>query len=333
MVAETQRKTLRDIAEAAGLSKAAASYALRGIRGSEATQARVQAIAEELGYTADPIARALASGRSGNVAIVGLLRDMWRQDLTVMLSLALRENEFSATIADADGSPRREEEILRTLAAQRVDGIVVLPADPSAEYWSDVPADIRIVSVGDALTTLPESGRVLFDNEHGVGTALTHLADMGHRSVGLLVPALPTTPGRPAELLAQRLGESMGIAVAISCSPASVSGAATAAAALLADSPRPTALFCLSDAIAFGAYRAARDLGLQVPSELSILGYDDSALASLVEPELTTFGWDEQAIVDSAVSILISPGADEFASNEVVFRPEFILRDSTARPR
>ncbi|MBG6189902.1 LacI family transcriptional regulator [Arthrobacter sp. CAN_A212] len=327
-----QRKTLQDIADAAGLSKAATSYALRGLKGSEATQTRVRAIADELGYSADPIARALASGRSGNVAIVGSLRDLWRQGLAVMLSEELRAQELSSIIADVDGSPEREAAVLRSLAAQRVDGIIALPVDPSAGYWAEVPEQTRIVSIGDALTARPESESVLFDNEYGVGTALQHLADLGHRTVGLLAPTLPTTPGRPAELLARSLGESMGLTVTVSSSPSSVHGAAHAASRLLAGRRRPTALFCLGDSIAFGAYRAARDLGLRVPADLSILGFDDSELASLVSPELTTFGWDEQAIVDAAVSALTMPEGMGTASGRVMFRPIFIARESTAPP-
>ncbi len=328
-----ERKTLQDIADAAGLSKAAASYALRGIRGSEKTRAKVRAIADELGYSADPIARALANGRSDNVAIVGSLRDMWRQGLAVMLSEALRDKGLSAIIADVDGSPQREREVLHMLAAQRVDGAIVLPIDPSADYWADVPADLRIVSIGDALPTLPEAGCVLFDNEYGVGTALKHLAGLGHRAVGLLAPSLTSTPGRPAEVLAQTFGQSMGMEVRVSSSPATVAGAAESARELLAASPRPTALFCLGDSLAFGAYSAARGLGLSVPDDVSILGFDDSELAPLVTPELTTFGWDEQAIVDAAVRILTMPDDDDSVPGTVMFRPEFILRGSTGAPQ
>lgn len=332
LMTETPRRTLQDIADAAGLSKAATSYALRGIRGSESTQARVQAIADELGYSVNPIARALASGHSGTVAIVGPLRDMWRQGLTVMLSRALRESALSSSIADVNTSPQLEQEVLGTLVAQRVDGMVVLPVDPSASYWAELPADIRVVSIGDALQRRPQAGCVLFDNEYGVRTALAHLVELGHQTVGLLTTALPTTPGRPTELLAQRLGESMGIQVTVLSSPPSVRGAADAALSLLSGSVRPTALFCLSDSIAFGAYRAAHELGLSIPQDVSILGYDDSEMASLVSPELTTFGWDEQAIVDAAIQALMVPAAESAARNPLMFRPEFLLRGSTAAP-
>lgn len=325
---DPRRKTLQDIADAAGLSKAATSYALRGIRGSEETQARIRALADELGYSVDPIARALANGRSGNVTIVGSLRDMWRQGLAVMLSEALREVDLSSLISNVDSSPDREWEVLRGLAGQRADGAIVLPVDPSADYWTQVPANIRIVSIGDALTARPEAGCVLFDNDYGVGTALEHLAGLGHRSIGLVAPSLPTTPGRPAELLAQDMGLAMGIQVEMSYSPPTVQEAAAVVHKLLIAFPRPTALFCLSDSIAFGAYSAARAQGLSIPEDVSILGFDDSEMASLVTPELTTFGWDEQAIANAAVHSLTAAGD----SGPIMFRPEFIHRGSTAAP-
>ncbi|WP_299165605.1 LacI family DNA-binding transcriptional regulator [uncultured Arthrobacter sp.] len=322
---EPKRPTLLDIAHAAGLSKAATSYALRGLRGSEATVARVQAIAKEMGWTADPVARALAGGRSGNVAILGSLGDLWRQGLAVMLSEALHDQGMFSAIADVDTSPERELNALRTLTTRRVDAAIVLPVDPSAEYWTDVPERIRLVSVGDALLHRPVARTVFFDNEYGISTALSHLAELGHRSIGLLAPSLPSTPGRPAQLLVENLGAGMGLEVAVASSTSSVAGAAEAAAALLRRPAPPTALLCLSDSLAFGAYRAARSLNLGIPADVSILGFDDSELAPLVSPALTTFGWDESAIVAAAIDSVVN---DDIPAT-VSFRPEFLPRNST----
>ena len=332
-VKEPRRRTLQDVADAAGLSKAATSYALRGLRGSPETQSRVLRVASELGYTVDPVARALAGGRSSNVVIVGSLRDLWQQDLAVMLSRALAEQALSASIADVDASPAREEAVLAALNSRQVDAVVALPVDPSALYWADVPDDIRLVSIGDALTHRPDSPVVLFDNATGVGTGLRHLAELGHRTVGVLAPALPATPGRPAEMLATSLGAELGLVVTVTATPAAVGEAADATERLLRTAPRPTALLCLSDSIAFGAYAAARRVGLEVPLDLSVLGYDDSAMAPLVEPQLSTFAWDETAIVDAAVDALRAP-LDELDAEprRHVFRPDFMPRGSTASP-
>lgn len=326
---EPKRPTLRDIANAAGLSKAATSYALRGLRGSEKTVARVQAIAREMGWTADPVARALAGGRSSNVAIIGSLGDLWRQGLAVMLSEALHDRGMFSAIANVDTSPEREQNALRTIAMRRVDAAIVLPVDPSATYWAEVPERIRLVSIGDALLHRPVARTVLFDNEFGIDTALSHLAELGHRSVGLLAPSMPSTPGRPAQLLVERLGAEMGLRIAVAASTSSVAGAAEAATGLLSGPARPTALLCLSDSLAFGAYRAARSLTLSIPEDVSILGFDDSELAPLVSPALTTFGWDEAAIVAAAIDSVLND--DGPAS--VAFRPEFLVRSSTAPVR
>ncbi|GIM96527.1 LacI family DNA-binding transcriptional regulator [Paractinoplanes toevensis] len=322
------RRTLQDLADAAGLSLAATSYALRGVRGSPATIARVRQIAEDLGYTVDPIARALASGRTGSVGVSGSLRDLWQQDFSVLLTRALRRQGRYATIADADADPAQERLIVEQFAAQRVDGALVSPVDPTADYWRLLGPDVAVVAIGDALTTRPGSGSVLFDNRYGVQTALAHLAGLGHHRVGLLAPALPSTPGRPAQVLAASVAAALGIELVEISAPAATADAVEVAAALLAGDTRPTAVLCLSDSLAFAVYRAARDAGLRLPDDLSVVGYDDHQLAALVDPGLTTMAWDEDAIVEAAISQLAG-AVDDVPT----FRPELIVRGSTSPPR
>jgi DNA-binding LacI/PurR family transcriptional regulator len=114
--------------------------------------------------------------------------------------------------------------------------------------------------------------------------------------------------------------------VAISA-PAATTDAVDVVSALLARPGRPTGVFCLSDSLAFAVYRAARDAGLRIPEDLSVVGYDDHQLAVLVEPGLTTMAWDEDAIVRAAVEQLAAP------STGPTFRPELVVRGSTSTPR
>ncbi|MEW1956183.1 LacI family DNA-binding transcriptional regulator [Kineococcus sp. NPDC059986] len=323
------RRTLQDVADAAGLSLAATSYALRGTRGSAATIERVQTLASELGYRVDPIARALASGRTGTVGVSGSLRDLWQQDLSVMLTRALRTVDRDASIADADADPVVERRVLERFAAQRVDGVLASPVDPSAEHWQLLDASTAVVSIGDALTARPGSGAVLFDNRHGVREVLQHLRDRGHRRVALLTPSLPTTPGRPSELLAVELAAPLGLDLVVVPAPAGPTGATAAAAAVLDTADRPSAVFCLSDSLAFGVYRAAADLGLRVPQDVAVAGFDDHQLAALVAPGLTTVSWDEDAIVASAVEQLLALQENGEAPDPVTFRPHLVVRGST----
>lgn len=322
-----QRRTLQDLADAAGLSLAATSYALRGVRGSPATIRRVRELADELGYTVDPIARALASGRTGSVGVSGSLRDLWQQDLSVLLTRALRRQGQYATIADADADPEQERLIVEQFVAQRVDGALVSPVDPTASYWRLLGPGVAVVAIGDALTTRPGSGSVLFDNEYGVEAALAHLAGLGHRRIGLLAPALPSTPGRPAQVLAAEVAGRMGVELVEISAPAATAEAVEVASALLSDADRPTGVFCLSDSLAFAVYRAAREVGLRLPADLSVVGYDDHQLAALVDPGLTTMAWDEDAIVAAAVGQLEGP-----VEGGSTFRPELVVRGSTGPP-
>lgn len=323
---------MQDVADAAGLSLATTSYALRGLRGSAATIQRVRAVAEELGYHADPIARALASGRTGSIGVCGSLRDLWQQDLSLMLARALRGTGRFATIADADADPEQERLIVEQFAAQRMDGILVSPVDPSADHWRQLDRGMAVVSVGDALPTRLGSGSVLFDNEHGVRTALAHLAGLGHQRISLLTAALPSTPGRPAQLLAERVAIDLGLDLTAVSAPAAMQDAGEVVTALLRGPDRPSAVFSLSDSLAFAVYQAARELSLRVPEDLSVLGYDDHQLAPLVSPGLTTMAWDEESIVAAAIAQLEVVLGGEPPDQPALFRPEIMLRGSTGPP-
>ncbi|MEV4259424.1 LacI family DNA-binding transcriptional regulator, partial [Spirillospora sp. NPDC049652] len=196
-----KRATIREVAQATGLSPAAVSYALRGIQTSEETQERVRAAAEELGYEAHPIARALASGRTDMVGLLcGSLEDYWQQSLAVGIGRALLARDRYALIVDAGGDPERELALARRLRDQRVDGLIVQPLDPAAALWSELAETLPVVSIGDALHGGKAQGEVVFDNRRGVTLALEHLRDLGHRRVAVFTPTRASTPDRPADV-------------------------------------------------------------------------------------------------------------------------------------
>ncbi|WP_049574968.1 LacI family DNA-binding transcriptional regulator, partial [Nonomuraea sp. SBT364] len=180
-----KRATIREVAQATGLSPAAVSYALRGLQVSEETMQRVRAAADELGYEADPIARALASGRTGMIGLLcASLEDLWQQSLAVGISRGLREKNRYALILDAVGDPGRERALAQQLRDQRVDGLIVQPLDPAAAFWPELCESLPVVAIGDSLAGT--AGEVVFDNRRGVTLALEHLRALGHRRVGVL---------------------------------------------------------------------------------------------------------------------------------------------------
>src|SRR5215212_954610 len=182
-----RRTTIRDLAEHTGLSPAAVSYALRGMHVAPETERRVREAAEELGYEADPIARALAGGATGVVGLlVGRLADFWTQELVRAVQTELYGAARSTLVADADGEPARELELAQRLVDQRVDGLVVVPIGPASGGWNAIARQLPMGTIGDALPGAAPAGEVVFDNELGVRQALEHLSGLGHRHVTVL---------------------------------------------------------------------------------------------------------------------------------------------------
>ena len=286
MTQQRKRATIREVAKATGLSPAAVSYALRGIQTSEETQERVRKAAEELGYEAHPIARALASGRSGMVGLLcGSLEDLWQQSLAVGIGRALFARDRYAIILDAAGDPEREQMLARQLRDQRVDGLIVQPVDPSAELWAELGESLPIVSIGDSLPGGHAYGEVVFDNRAGVTLALEHLYDLGHRHIGVLTSTLARTPDRPADVHVNAEAERLGIRADVIASPQALGAATDVALDVLGAPARPTALFCFSDSIAYGA---DLDRHLAAFEPYAEVGYDEIYIAQMGGRERAT---------------------------------------------
>ncbi|MFI6906420.1 LacI family DNA-binding transcriptional regulator [Nonomuraea sp. NPDC050394] len=299
-----KRATIKEVAQATGLSPAAVSYALRGMQVSEETMERVRAAAAELGYEADPIARALASGRTGMIGVLcGSLEDLWQQSLAVGISRGLREKDRYALILDAVGDPDRERALAQQLRDQRVDGLIVQPVDPAAAFWPELCESLPVVSVGDSLAGT--AGEVVFDNRRGVTLALEHLQALGHRRVAVLTPTRPSTPDRPADVHVSAEAERLGLDLEVTTAPYELAGA-TAAARRILEEDRPSAVFCFSDSIAYGVYAAAAELGLSIPDDVSVMGYDDHPMSGLLTPGLTTVDWTIAGIVRAAVRLAVA---------------------------
>jgi len=330
-VATRKRVTIKDVAAATGLSPAAVSYAMRGVQTSPETQDRVRQAADELGYTGNAVARALARGRTGLVGILsGSLEDLSEQRFVETLGRQLGRHDLHMVVVDARGEPDRERMLARQLADQLVDGLVISPLDPSSESWEEIGEVLPIVTVGDALAG-PTVGEVLFDNRTGVGMVLEHLHALGHRRIAVLTPSRPSTPDRPAERVVAEKCAALGIDAAVVNTRHSIEDATEAAAALLAHDPRPTAVFCLSDSIACGVYAAAAACGLEIPRDLSVAGYDNHPIARVIAPSLTSVDWGLSDVATAAAGLLAAAVEGRPKTRaRVRVAPSLVERASTA---
>jgi DNA-binding LacI/PurR family transcriptional regulator len=333
-VNQGKRVTIKEVAEAAGLSTAAVSYALRGIQVSAETQERVRQVADELGYEANPIARALASGRTGTIGILGpSLEDMWQQRLVAEAGRALLAHGQYALVVDAAGDPDRQRMLAGRLLDQHVDGLILSPVDPTDPYWEELADAVAVVALGDALEGANVAGEVLFDNRGGVREALEQLHALGHRRLAVLQPPGSPTADRPAELFVAAEAKRLGLEVKIVSSPYELAQATAVARDVLCARSRPTGVFCLCDSIAYGVYAAARELNLKIPRHLSVVGYDNHPISALLDPPLTSFDWDPDRLVEVAVNMtLASIEARPRRRRRVVIHPVFCRRESTAAP-
>ncbi|MBB4918539.1 LacI family DNA-binding transcriptional regulator [Streptosporangium saharense] len=315
------------MAKATGLSPASVSYALRGMQVSEETIERVRRVAAELGYEADPIARALASGRTGMIGLLcGSLEDLWQQALAVGIGRALKDNDRYALILDAAGDPYRERTLARQLRDQRVDAMIVQPVDPAAEVWPELCESLPVVSIGDGLAGSRTAGEVVFDNRAGVTLALEHMRERGHGRIAVLTPTRASTPDRPADVHVLAEAARLGLDIEVVTAPQALTAATGVADTMLADGHR--AFFCFADSIAYGVYAASAERGLRIPAEVSVMGYDDHPMSGLLTPGLTTVDWDIDGIVRAAVRTVVAAADGNTRRRRIVQAPELRERGS-----
>jgi LacI family transcriptional regulator, repressor for deo operon, udp, cdd, tsx, nupC, and nupG len=286
--------TIKDVAEAAGVSIATVSRALHGLpRVSEATRQRVLAAAAELHYVASPSAASLASGQTHAIGVVAPFVNRWYFAAIVhSAEERLRKAGYDLLLYSlgTDAHERRRA-FSGTLLRKRVDAVLVLGLQPTAEEveaLSAVGGPVAIVG-----TDVPGWASVRIDDEGAARCAMRHLIDLGHRRIGFIgfEPDDRLYTSTPGNRLAGYHSELAS--VGLPADPAleavggfTVKGGLAAAEQLLGLAEPPTALFAASDEMAMGALQAARRAGLRVPQDVSVIGIDDHEMAELMD--LTT---------------------------------------------
>lgn len=352
------RLTLKDVAKAAGVSTAAASYAFtRPSRLSNDLRTRVLEAARRLGYPGpDPMARNLRRGRTGVVGVVthDALPEAFKVPSTILFLQGVASGVESANMCVSliPGSLRKMRN-LQSVSQAAVDGLIVYCLDDRDSLVDAVLArNVPTVLVdSEAIESVPTVG---IDSERAARTAAEHLLQLGHRRIGIIVsnPRIDATSGM---MSAKALGSAVtssdfrrrfkgyaqafreaGVpwndSVSAYCAEHSWNGGNRAARALLGLNPRPTAMLATSDQLALGAMAYMQETGLRVPADVSVVGFDDIPEARLAKPSLTTI---QQPLVDKgfwAGQILVALTRREEVSSPVVLPTRLVIRESTAPP-
>ncbi len=330
MPAPRRRVTLAQVAERAGVSRSAVSFALTGRtdqRLSTETIARIRDAADELGYRPNMTARTLRTGRSGTVALVSdFVSSTSHANSMVRGALdALRERDTILFTVDTQGDDRQEEQLLESLLGRTIDGVL---------YASMFTRVVRTPALLDQvphvlLNCVPESGAahaVVPDEEAAGYDAARALFDLGHLDRIWFVGSLPDgVTGGPAwrgwapVALAERLA---GVRRALADAGVELAGVQEVArdwdtdagrdavARLLATGARPTALVCANDAVAAGAYQALHRAGLRVPEDVSVVAFDGSAISRALDPPLASVALPQLELGRLAVELLFDRAAE-----------------------
>ncbi|MEU9311097.1 LacI family DNA-binding transcriptional regulator [Streptomyces sp. NPDC048256] len=335
MARGSTRPTSRDVAQAAGVSQAAVSLVLgdkwRG-RVSEITAERVREAARELGYRPNLAARNLRLGRTRTVLLVvpALTTEFFAGVYTGAARVAAEHGFGVVLYPSPEGVGPARDPFASAQAA--LDG--VLASSMAADALTAIRGDqLPLVMLDSDPSGSLGAATVNLDIADGVRQVADHLLGLGHRHFLHLAADIPSwTFEVRARELAARVGAAAGTSLRTAPAPISIDGALAAAeAALSAPGPRPTAVVCDDDKLAAGAYKALRRLGLRVPDDVSVTGLDDLALATALDPELTTVRLDAELFGERGMRALLAvlEGRTPDGGDIPV---ELVVRASTAPP-
>jgi DNA-binding LacI/PurR family transcriptional regulator len=327
---ERQRRTSNDVARHAGVSQSTVSLVLSGKgagRVSEATQERVRRSARELGYRPNVAAQALRLGSSRTVAL--LVPDIANPFFNRVLRGAQRAAQaagYTVALVDTGKDPRWEQQSFEALRAGPVDGYMLFNVGAPDALGPDEPV---------VLIELEAPGRpsVRFDTEAGAEAAFRHLLELGHRRVGHLAADFDGLTFHRREAARRRVLAGAGLDPAAQprvVTEIAIDAAHDAAGPLLDQSP--TAVFCDDDLIAAGLYLAARDRGIPIPEELSVVGFDDMDFARVLTPPLTTVALDGEKLGATGFELLEKRMTGRRIRRRVVLPAELLVRGSTGPP-
>lgn len=361
--ARPRSATIRDVARLSGVSRATVTRVFQDsplVRPE--TSRRVREAAERLGYRPNTIARALAQGTAHAIGVLvpSLLHPFW-SEVADQLERHAADRGLSIVLSSSRGEPDREAATFEMLVDRRLDGIVVGGGVGSRGRWPgahgqeppvvllewddrpqwqllrqlvDAPLTRELWRLAEAAIPGPWAAHISSDDVEAGNVTARHLLSLGHTDVAYLT-------GPPVRSALQRL---LGLRSALEqaghrlqsvrVAEGTFAGGQLAARELLATRIRPTALVCWDDTLAVGAMHAARELGLGVPGDVSIVGHDDVDLSAYVDPPLTTFKRPTGEMCGLAVELMLAARVED-AEHVAATRQlpgELVVRASTGPP-
>jgi len=330
--------TIKEVADAAGVSTATVSRVLSGIAVTGTLRDRVLQAAKALDYAPNAAARSLRTTRAAKIlVIVPDIANPFFATIIQSAEAAAQEAGYSVVLAETAAQPSRALEYRAMLMRKEADGIVFLGnnfPDELRQLAEQMGPSCPIVH-GCEFDPNPAVPSAHIDDVAAASQALEHLYQLGHHRIGIVTGGLGSSLGqaRVRGVRATAATWSLDDQLMVVNGDFSAASGQAAAELLLSRSPRPTAIFCFNDAMALGAISAVRAVGLSCPDDVSMVGFDDLDIAPFFSPPLTTIRQPMRALGRRSVELLLEVLRGERRGPSTTQLPfELVVRKSTARP-
>ena len=325
--------TIKKVAHRAGVSIATVSRTFADPASvSDELRVRVHEAARVLNYRASRAARTLRVGTSQTVGVV--IPDLQNPFFTGVvrgIDLVLQANGYTLLLSNSDEDTTREHNILETLQAEGVAGVIFVPINGSGGYSRSLAPPVHVVAV-DRLPSDLDADLVTVDNVEGTRTGVAHLASVGHREVALLNGPLRHSTAIDREQGYRQALEDVGLPLRpelIYRGDFREWGGYEGMKAMLALRQRPTAVFVANNLMTLGALRALHEAGVRIPDEIALVGFDDMPWATSLNPPLTAVSQPSQEIGAAAADLLLDRMAQpDRAVRHVILRTQLVVRAS-----
>lgn len=331
--------TIKDVAQHAQVSVTTVSHVINGTRFvSEAARERVQQAIAALNYVPSALARSLKSSRTHTVGMmIPNNSNPYFAEIIRGIEDACFEAGFNVILCNSDDDPLKQSQYVRVLSEKQVDGLIVVSSGGDTELIetlrsAGMPQVVVDREIGDLAADLVE-----VHHELGGYLATRHLLELGHRRIACIAGPQALSPARQRVQGYQRALHEAGVKMndrLLRSADFTSAGGHAAMASLLAARQRPSAVFASNDLMAIGAICAAAEAQLRIPEDLSVIGFDDIALAAYSNPPLTTIAQPKHQTGALAARLLMERIAqrDKPLRREIL-QPSLCLRRSTAPVR
>ncbi|MBV8588440.1 MAG: LacI family DNA-binding transcriptional regulator, partial [Verrucomicrobia bacterium] len=328
------KTTISDVAKAAGVSTMTVSRVLNG-RGeiSQETRERVQLVIRQLNYRPSALARNLKTQRTHTIGLIipDISNPFFPELVRGAEDMAAQEG-FAVILCNTVRNPDRERKALELLEDKRVDGLILCSSGLPDNELLPLLKQHGAVVLFDRVVDKSIAGLVKIDDVYGAISAASHLLDIGRRRLGLLAGPSYYLGSEQRRYGFRVALETRGVLInpksEISCEP-DESGGLEATKQLLKKQPKLDGLFCFNDLVALGALDAFSELGIRVPEDVAVVGFDDIRLAGLTTPTLSTLRVDKGRLGRAMVEMVLDRIEEHPAGQaEEVIRPELIIRQS-----